>query len=537
MLRIHNIPLNILLFLILIFQAPLTIAFHSGEEWKSRTIYQIITDRFAPTKGMSNCKNLKEYCGGTFKGITKNLDYIKELGFNAIWISPIVSNTPGGYHGYWTQNFYSINNHFGTEADLLQLVEESHKRDIWVMVDVVLNHVGDVDTNYHKIIPFNQANHYHTKCHIKDWGNQREVEYCRLANLPDLSQENEYVSKTLIKYIYIYIYYRWVIGLIGFYNLDGLRVDTVKHVPKEFWSELRMELGGIYALGEVWHDNLGYIASYTPYFPGLLNYPIYNSLIHAFREHRPLNELSTTINGVKGVLKDVSTMGLFVDNHDNPRFLHSKYDLPMYKNAQIFCMFGEGIPIIYYGAERGFHGGRDPANREPMWGGTYIGYSNTKYTADGILAKFFILSNEVRKKYTIWEFPPQERVVGIYIYIFQRGPVFVCLTNNAQGVITGEVNVLGEFEEGSVFVNWLDKTDFVPVVNGLLSIKLVLGEPKIYVYQSEEEVLNNMMMRSAASAPQKVVAYTDTSLAIGCFLLFILVAWYLLKSYPENRGK
>ena len=97
---------------------------------------QILTDRFANPESNSECANLNTYCGGTFKGIINKLDYIQELGANAIWISPLPENTPDGYHGYWAKDITKVNSHFGTEEDLKQLISECHKRDIWVMLDV-----------------------------------------------------------------------------------------------------------------------------------------------------------------------------------------------------------------------------------------------------------------------------------------------------------------------------------------------------------------------------------------------------------------
>ena len=169
----------------------------SKAEWKSRSIYQILTDRFARSSGTSTCK-LGSYCGGDYKGIIKKLDYIKGMGFDAIWISPIIENTEGSYHGYHFTNLYKLNSHFGSENDFLSFVEACHQKDIWVMVDVVANHVGPVGTDYSKINPFNSAEHYHDKCDINDWNNQWQVENCRLSNLPDLKQENDWVTQNLV---------------------------------------------------------------------------------------------------------------------------------------------------------------------------------------------------------------------------------------------------------------------------------------------------------------------------------------------------
>ena len=86
------------------------------------------------------------------------------MGFDAIWISPVVDNIEGGYHGYWAANWEKTNSNFGTDQDLKDFVNECHKRGIWVMVDVVANHVGPVDQDYSRIYPFNKAEHYHSKC-------------------------------------------------------------------------------------------------------------------------------------------------------------------------------------------------------------------------------------------------------------------------------------------------------------------------------------------------------------------------------------
>ena len=89
---------------------------HNKAEWKQRTIYQIITDRFWRTDGSTTpCADIHKYCGGTFKGIQDQLDYIQGMGFDAIWISPIPENYGDDYHGYGALDWYKVNPHFGTE--------------------------------------------------------------------------------------------------------------------------------------------------------------------------------------------------------------------------------------------------------------------------------------------------------------------------------------------------------------------------------------------------------------------------------------
>eukprot|EP00727_Mastigamoeba_balamuthi_P003994 m51a1_g13592 putative alpha-amylase (167) ;mRNA; f:1097-1990 len=127
-----------------------------SSQWKKRTIYQLLTDRFALTDGgRRGCDN-HNYCGGTFEGIRRKLDYIQgthplstphrlfpplariapllRMGFDAIWISPVLKNSDNGYHGYWTNNFFAINEHFGTEQQLRDLINDAHNRSMYVMI-------------------------------------------------------------------------------------------------------------------------------------------------------------------------------------------------------------------------------------------------------------------------------------------------------------------------------------------------------------------------------------------------------------------
>jgi alpha-amylase len=82
--------------------------------------------------------------------------------------------------------------------------------------------------DFSSIKPFNEASFYHERCEINDWGNQHEIENCRLCGLPDLDQDNTFVKEYLLS---------WIEILVMKYNFDGIRVDTLKHVPKAFWKE------------------------------------------------------------------------------------------------------------------------------------------------------------------------------------------------------------------------------------------------------------------------------------------------------------
>jgi len=241
--------------------------------WKTKAVYQVLTDRFS--QGASSggaCGNLSNYCGGTYNGIKDNLDYITGMGFDAIWISPVVDNLDGGYHGYWARNWEKTNDHFGSSQDLKDLVAACHSKGVAVMVDVVANHSAPIGDDFGQIYPLNKAEHYHNDCSIDDWNNQWQVENCRLAGLPDLNQENDYVRGYLKD---------WIKNLVQTYDFDGVRIDTIPEVEKPFWKEYG-DSAGVFQMGEVFNGNSAYVGPYQDYVTGLFNYPMYFTIKDVF---------------------------------------------------------------------------------------------------------------------------------------------------------------------------------------------------------------------------------------------------------------
>lgn len=114
-----------------------TVLAATADEWRSRSIYQVLTDRFARSdhSTTATCKTAdRVYCGGDWNGITEHLDYIQGMGFDAIWISPITAQIPtttpygDAYHGYWQTNIFNVNDHFGNVVDLQYLANTLHSR-------------------------------------------------------------------------------------------------------------------------------------------------------------------------------------------------------------------------------------------------------------------------------------------------------------------------------------------------------------------------------------------------------------------------
>ena len=429
----------------------------SKEEWKSRSIYQILTDRFARTSDTGMC-NYSNYCGGNYQGIIKKLDYIKGMGFDAIWISPIVENMEGSYHGYHLTNLYNLNTHFGSEEDFKALVSACHEKDIWVMVDVVANHVAPIGTDYSRITPFNLAEHYHDPCDINDWGNQWQVENCRLADLPDLKQENDWVTEKLVE---------WIHDLVSKYDLDGIRIDTIMEVPKWFWDKFRAS-AGVFQIGEAFNGDIDYVSDYQNYLDSVFNYPLYYSIESGFCGDLTHIEGYWFNNRPKYPQPEYTAT--FVENHDNPRFLFRCNDRAKFTNAVVFSLLWEGIPVFYYGGEQYYAGGNDPENREPLW---------DNYNTDSILYQILGKVNALRKKVSIWNLPVVQRYADNNFYAFSRGNVLACFTNinGVERPITYH-----DFKEGDKLCNILYDGDCVTVSGGTINVSL--GDyPKVYVKQ------------------------------------------------------
>lgn len=331
-------------------------------------IYFIMIDRFKDgdtsndnfIDNSDDPNDLKAYQGGDLQGIIDKLDYIESLGATTIWITPVTANDDYGYHGYWTSDFYDINPHFGDMATLKALVHAAHDRHMKVLLDYVVNHTG-----YHH--PWTndatKEDWFHNLGDITNYNDQNQVENFNLAGLPDLNTENPQVKA------YFFDNALWWIRETG---IDGMRLDTVRHVPQTFWNEfayvIKSEYPDFFLLGEVWKNSTSYLESYhTLGIDSLTNYALYDGINEAFRQYGNVNQLRIALKNEEK-FSNPELNAIFLDNHDVPRLISrsSKNGDAYLKEGLTFIMTHPSIPVIYYGTEIGLTGKEDPDNRKPM---------------------------------------------------------------------------------------------------------------------------------------------------------------------------
>ena len=146
----------------------------------------------------------------------------------------------------------------------------------------------------------------------------------------------------------------------------------MQQVNTGFWPPFQQAASNIHSIGEVFNGDPNYVCPYQTYLTGVMNYPTYYTITHAFQSTSgDIGSLVNGINQMKSTCSDVTLLGSFLENHDNPRFPSYTSDTSLIKNAMGFALLADGIPILYQGQEQRFSGANVPNNREALWKSGY----------------------------------------------------------------------------------------------------------------------------------------------------------------------
>ncbi|MET9800714.1 pullulanase-type alpha-1,6-glucosidase [Streptomyces sp. NPDC006368] len=385
------------------------------------------------------------YQGGDLKGLTDRLDYIKGLGTTAIWMAPIFKNQPvqgegkdssAGYHGYWITDFTQVDPHFGTNDDLERLIDKAHAKGMKVFFDVITNHTADVvdykEKSYGYLskgafpyltedgVPFDDGDYADgTKpfprtdldsfprtpvvpdakkdLKVPSWLNDPAMYHNRgdsafagesstqgdFAGLDDLWTERPEVVEGMER-----IYQRWVRD----FGIDGFRIDTVKHVNTEFWTQWATALDAyaakrgrddFFMFGEVYSADTAITSQYVREgrLDATLDFPFQDAARGYASQGGPATKLAKVFADDYRYTTDKANAYesvSFLGNHDMGRFgTFLKQDnakagdaelLDRYRLANELMFLGRGNPVIYYGDEQGFTGaGGDKDARQTLF--------------------------------------------------------------------------------------------------------------------------------------------------------------------------
>ncbi|WP_374712390.1 alpha-amylase family glycosyl hydrolase [Symbiobacterium terraclitae] len=397
--------------------------------WQDETIYFIMIDRFhngdPSNDGPADPRNPRAWHGGDIQGIIDKLDYIQSLGFSAIWITPHVRNAGNDYHGYGAVDFFETDPHFGTNETVKRLVAEAHRRGMKVIFDIVVNHTGPANP-----LVTEHPDWFHPKRAITNWNDQTQVQEGWLFDLPDFDQSNPEVRQ------YILDYSRFWIETT---DVDGFRLDTVKHVPHEFFTwyaaELQKIKPGFWLIGEDWENAPWRLAAYQDAgVTALLDFPTNAAARSAIAQGGSMRQLANQVKAVGATMPDPYEMGGFLDNHDMTRFVTEARDRPIerLKLGLTFLFTQRAIPILYYGTEIGMEGGNDPYNRNDFpWG------EERDHEVVGFVQKL----NEIRRSHPALRRGTVEELLATDAhYAYGRAAeddTVVVVLSNATGPVTG----------------------------------------------------------------------------------------------------
>lgn len=374
-------------------------------EWTEHAVfYQIFVDRFnignkESDKSYINCKwgdipNPKTFAGGDLKGITQKLDYIKSLGVNTIYLTPIFKSISN--HKYDISDYMEIDKQFGCNEDLKELVESAHSKGMRIMLDAVFNHCSDELAQFQDVKKKGRDSEYY------DWfvihGDKPDSEagnyemFAACEYMPKFNTSNPKVQEYLCN---IGCYY------ISEYDIDGWRLDVSDEVSHDFWRRFRKEIKAAkkdcIIVGENWHDASNYLKG--DQYDSIMNYAFTKACLDYFATgDLDAKGVSEKLNDLLARNTDtVNSMLLnLLDSHDTHRFFSEVgKDRSKMASALALLFIFPGMPCIFYGTEFFTEGGYDPDCRRCM---DWKGYEEGKYDESVELIK--LLAN-LRKEYNL----------------------------------------------------------------------------------------------------------------------------------------
>lgn len=355
-------------------------------DWvKDAVFYQIFPDRFAKSARVPKSTHLQPwgapptghaYQGGDLLGVVERLDYLADLGINALYLNPIFQS--GSNHRYHTHDYFQVDPMLGGNAALRELVDAAHARGIRVVLDGVFNHASRGFFQFHDILENGAESAYIDWFTVEDWPlrpyGSKQPNYHAWWGNPALPKFN---TNTPAVRRFIYDVARFWIE----FGIDGWRLDVPAEIDDDaFWREFRRVVRAAnpeaYIVGEIWHDAERWLQG--DQFDAVMNYGVSRAALGFFahdtfdRLQRPggfrlaplgARAFANEINRLLTIYDWQITQAQLnlLDSHDTARFIHQAGgDWDALRLSLLFLMTLPGAPCLYYGTEIGMEGGPDP---------------------------------------------------------------------------------------------------------------------------------------------------------------------------------
>ena len=344
-------------------------------EWAAnKVVYQIFPSRYAASQPVDKELWYKapitftDNLHGDIRGIIDHLDYIRDLGIDVIYLTPIFKSD--SCHKYDTIDYYQIDPSFGTAEDLRELVQKAHQYGMKVVLDAVFNHTGRDFFAFKDILENKEKSKYLDWYFIDKFPLDTEPGqapnfkcFGYYGGMPKLNLKNPEVEK----YVTDVACY-WIKEC----DIDGWRMDVGDEISHYFWKHFRRAVKAVkkdaLIIGEIWHYAGDFLEGDE--WDTVMNYPFYLNLIDLLADEKiGVSRFIQNLGYMKGRLnkKCYPLMWNLIDSHDTARFLHLCNNKQKLHLAAAFQLLMPGMPMIYYGDELAMPGANDPDCRRGMY--------------------------------------------------------------------------------------------------------------------------------------------------------------------------